>query len=87
MLGHFLNFDILRLWEEGLQGLCQTKIWGFYKETEKNVQVLSSAKKRHKIFSETLIYSYFGSGFWKDEVAFILSTQFLYKASVSWGSS
>lgn len=44
-------------------------------------------KKRHKIFSETLICPYFGSGFWKDEVAFILSTQFLYKASVSWGSS
>lgn len=29
MLGDFLNFDILRLWEEGLQGVFQTKLSGF----------------------------------------------------------
>lgn len=50
MLDHFLSFDILRLWEEGLQGLCPTKIRGFYKETQKNVQVLSSAKKKAQNF-------------------------------------
>lgn len=44
-------------------------------------------KKKAQHFSEILICPYFGFGFWKDEVVFILSTQFLYKASFSWASS
>lgn len=48
MLGHFLNFDILRLWEEGLREYYRQKDGVFYKETQKIVEVLSSGKKKKK---------------------------------------
>lgn len=70
-------------------GSIPDKIMGFlYKETQKNVKVpLSGKKKGTKFLSESLVCPYYVSEFWKDEVAFILSTQFWYKASVSWASS
>lgn len=44
-------------------------------------------EEKGSLFPESPNMSHFVSGTWNDEVAFILSTQFLSRASISWESS